>query len=72
MAAGQIPVIDKTPKTVYCGECRHFQRDTEGTSRRQSDGTYFMGDCMKGLHPDTIKKQFADKPRKCEQYAAIK
>jgi len=27
-----------------------------------------MGECAEGLHPDTPKKQFADKARKCETY----
>jgi hypothetical protein len=52
---------------VYCGECRHFVRDTSGISRA-IDGEYFMGECTEGLHPDTPKKQFADKARKCEHY----
>jgi len=52
---------------VYCGECRHFVRDTSGISR-SIDGEYFMGECAEGLHPDTPKKQFADKARKCETY----
>ena len=52
---------------VYCGECRHFVRDTSGISRT-IDGEYFMGICTDGLHPDTPKKQFADKARKCETY----
>ena len=52
---------------VYCGECRHFVRDTSGISRT-IDGEYFMGICTEGLHPDTPKKQFADKARKCETY----
>ena len=52
---------------VYCGECRHFVRDTSGISRT-IDGEYFMGVCTEGLHPDTHKKQFADKARKCETY----
>lgn len=52
---------------VYCGECRHFVRDTSGISRT-IDGEYFMGICTEGLHPDTPKKQFADKARKCETF----
>ena len=52
---------------VYCGECRHFVRDTSGISRT-IDGEYFMGVCTEGLHPDTPKKQFADKARKCKHY----
>ena len=53
---------------VYCGECRHFVRDTSGPSFSISTGEYFMGECAEGLHPDTPKKQFADKARKCETY----
>ena len=52
---------------VYCGECRHFVRDTSGISRTV-DGEYFMGICTEGLHPDSPIKQFADKARKCEHY----
>ena len=55
------------PPKVYCGECKHFIRDTSGISRT-IDGEYFMGICTEGLHPDTPKKQFADKSRKCEHY----
>ena len=53
---------------VYCGECRHFVRDTSGHSFSIATGEYFMGECADGLHPDTPKKQFADKARKCETY----
>ena len=53
---------------VYCGECRHFVRDTSGPSFSIATGEYFMGECAEGLHPDTPKKQFADKARKCEHY----
>ena len=52
---------------VYCGECKHFVRDTSGISRTV-DGEYFMGICTEGLHPDSPIKQFADKARKCETY----
>lgn len=55
------------PPKVYCGECKHFIRDTSGISRT-INGEYFMGICAEGLHPDTPKKQFADKARKCEHY----
>jgi len=53
---------------VYCGECRHFVRDTSGPSLSIATGEYFMGECAEGLHPDTPKKQFADKARKCETF----
>jgi hypothetical protein len=53
---------------VYCGECRHFQRDTEGRSFSNETGEYFMGVCAKGLHPDTAIKQFANKKRVCNEY----
>ena len=56
-----------TEQKVYCADCDHFQRDTSGISRT-IDGGYFMGICTEGLHPDTPKKQFADKARKCETY----
>ena len=59
---------------VYCGECRHFVRDTSGISRT-IDGEYFMGVSDIGCDPDNtfnpIKgtaKIFADKARKCEHY----
>ena len=54
--------------TVYCSECAHFQRDTEGISFCLDTGEYFMGICTEGLTPDSPKKQFADKPRQCKQY----
>ena len=56
-----------TEQKVYCADCDHFQRDTSGISRT-IDGEYFMGECAEGLHPDTPKKQFADKARKCDHY----
>jgi hypothetical protein len=65
MAKKQQPKSE--PKKVYCAECRHFRRDTEGRSRTV-DGEYFMGICLKGLTPDSPKKQFADKPRVCNTY----
>jgi len=43
-------------------------RDTSGQSFSIATGEYFMGECTEGLHPDTPKKQFSDKPRKCETY----
>jgi hypothetical protein len=55
------------PPKVYCGECKHFIRDTSGISRT-INGEYFMGICAEGLHPDSPKKQFADKARKCETF----
>lgn len=65
MAKGQIPT---TEKFVTCGTCRNFRRDTEGRSYRRDTGEYFMGLCHAGLTPDTIIKQFADKPCKCKIY----
>ena len=56
-----------TEQKVYCADCEHFVRDTDGISRT-INGEYFMGICAEGLHPDTPKKQFADKARKCEHY----
>lgn len=69
MAQGQISKYQKQPTTVYCSDCKHFLRDTEGPSRRNGLGEFFMGQCLAGLHPDTIKKQFADKPRRCDSYS---
>jgi len=68
MARKQQP-IKIEPKKVYCGECRYFQRDTEGRSFNAATGEYFMGVCLKGLTPDTPKKQFADKVRICDAYS---
>ncbi len=53
---------------VYCGECKHFLRDTEGINHNVHTGEFFMGVCLRGLHPDTMIKQFANKPRDCEAY----
>jgi len=58
------PAIPK----IYCSECAHFKRDTEGISRSRITGEYFIGICLCGLHPDTMRKQFADKPRDCSSY----
>lgn len=55
------------PARVRCGECRWFKRDTEGISRNE-EGEYFMGTCERGLHPDTVKKQFANKARVCRVF----
>lgn len=63
--------MNPTPKPqskVTCGECHHFKRDTEGISRCRDTGEYFMGECLKGLRPDTEIKQFANKPRICKFY----
>lgn len=67
MAQGQISNY-KAPKKVYCGECKVFDRDTEGISYNKQTGEYFMGRCRLGLHPDTSNKQFANKPRLCASY----
>lgn len=53
---------------VYCGECKQFQRDTEGPSKSIETGEYFMGVCLKGLIPDGMRKVFANKPRVCEGF----
>ena len=67
MAQGQISNKQKVVR-VYCSDCRWFVRDTEGISYVRDTGEYYMGVCSKGLHPDTVKKQFADKPRICKLY----
>lgn len=53
---------------VYCADCRHFRRDTEGRSYNIYTGEYFMGVCCLGKHPDSPRKQFANKPRRCANY----
>ena len=69
MAQGQIRVTrNNQPKTVYCCDCRHFNRDTEGISFNAYTKEFFMGVCSLGLHPDTPIKQFANKPRHCETH----
>ena len=70
MAAGQIKVTDNAPKLVTCGECRRYERDTEGRSYNRTTGEYFLGRCGAGLHPDTPVKQFANKPRVCDKFWA--
>ncbi len=70
MATGQISNKQKVVR-VCCSDFRWFVRDTEGNSFKLGTNPkyYFMGECSKGLHPDTIKKQFADKPRICQTYS---
>ena len=60
----------KVEPTVYCGECEHFHRDTEGMSFSVQTGEYFMGVSDIGCDPDKTGKGkiFADKPRHCEKY----
>lgn len=53
---------------VTCADCLFFKRDTEGPSYSRDTGEYFMGECGKGLYPDTIRKQFANKPRECAKF----
>ena len=65
--AGKKQPIKIEPQKVYCGEYKYFRRDTEGISKTM-DGEYFMGVCLKCLTPDTVRKQFADKPRVCNTY----
>lgn len=56
------------PALVVCASCVHFRRDTSGPSFNAETGIYFMGRCKKGLHPDSPKKQFADKQRQCDTF----
>lgn len=67
MARGQISNYETKPKTVFCSSCRIFRRDTEGISRRNDTGEYFMGLCPEG-HTDGHRKVFADKPRQCSDF----
>lgn len=59
---------NKELPTVFCGECKHFIRDTSGPNYNNDTHEYFMGVCSKGLTPDTPRKQFSNKPRKCKNY----
>ena len=68
MAEGQIRIETDKPHEVTCGDCRHFVLDTEGCSRRNDTGEYYMGICGAGLCPDSPVKQFANKPRICAKY----
>lgn len=70
MAAGQIRVLTDEQRIVTCGDCRKFERDTEGCSFNIATGEYFMGVCRDGLHPDSPRKQFANKPRRCNRFRA--
>lgn len=54
--------------TVYCAECCYFIRDTSGRSYCHETGEYFLGVCNLGLKPDTVIKQFANRPRHCKNY----
>ena len=65
--SGQLRTTQE-PEKVTCGECRFFERDTEGRSFYILTGEYYMGVCCLGRTPDTPIKQFANKPRKCEYY----
>ena len=58
------------PVLVTCETCRHFHRDTTGPSYNAYTHVYFMGTCALGLTPDTPIKQFADKPRVCNNHSA--
>ena len=69
MAKGQISNKSKVVR-VKCSDCRWFVRETEGISFRLDTKEFFMGDCSKGLHPDTPIKQFADHLRECKTYRA--
>lgn len=59
------------PAKVFCSDCLHFVRDTEGISRNNETREYFMGICNKGLTPDGCRKTFANKPRLCKYHIAI-
>lgn len=62
---------DDSAPTVTCGECAEFIRDTDGISYSFDNGEYFMGVCRLGNLPDTIRKQFANRPRKCAQWKPL-
>lgn len=68
MARVRQPKAEVKVVRVTCSDCRHFKRDTEGSSFCLDTHEYFMGECMKGLYPDTSIKQFANKLRECKQF----
>ena len=68
MAQGQIRIDINQPRMVKCVDCMCFVLDTEGYSRRNDTGEYFMGICCAGLCPDSPVKQFANKPRICAKF----
>lgn len=58
------PVIEK----VRCAACRHFKRDTSGSSRNVVTGEYFIGSCPFG-HGDGVEgRVMADVKRVCKDY----
>lgn len=71
MAKVQGKVKAVSAPIVYCEDCKHFVRDTEGISRSSVTGEYFMGKCKlfhgKDNHPYRLKV-FASKPRSCEKF----
>ena len=77
MAQGQISKTESEKnRKVYCSNCRHFKRDTEGISRRVDTGEFFLGVSDIGCDPDHTfniltnrAKIFADKPRTCKEYS---
>lgn len=63
-----------TEKSVFCCDCVHFQRDTEGISRNIETGEFYMGHCAKDcdVTPYGYKaKMFANKPRKCPKFRRV-
>jgi hypothetical protein len=71
MAKKQDKPIEQKP-TVFCSDCKFFIRDTTGPSFNAETREFFMGVCSKGLHPDSVIKQFANKPRHCSTFKSIK
>ena len=63
-----LPKSQPQPRTVTCATCRHFVRDTQGISRNNTTGQYFMGTCNLGLTPHSPIKQFADHPHICPHH----
>ena len=65
-------ICKKNVVLVTCEKCKYFRRDITGPSFNAYTHVYFMGRCKKGLHPDSPKKQFADKPRQCDTFKLSK
>lgn len=64
------PTTKLEPQKVRCADCRHFLRDTAGTSHTaQRPYRFFLGVCKKGQTPDSQIKQFADREKVCPIYS---
>lgn len=69
MAQGQISKTQEiSERTVFCADCKRFNRETSGINFNIETGEYFMGGCPKGVKDVPTGKLFANKPRHCESF----